>query len=251
MKIKKQIPVILIILLSVNFITAQNEYGTIKYTVSHDWTKKMESNEFISQAQKEQSSYVWGNNNLYSEYAILEFSPDAYLYKMIENNDDPGEYSWKSNEYIIYRDIKNNATYDIIRTLNNLYVIEDSISYQNWKIRNDMKEVAGHICMNAYYRDTIKDKDIIAWFALDIPLSYGPKRYGGLPGMIMEINMNNGAVVITATDISFSEEKNNIEKPTHKKKIKKVTEEEFDDIIYKFIQQTKKNKRPYFYTISY
>ncbi|MDL2261915.1 GLPGLI family protein [Bacteroidales bacterium OttesenSCG-928-I21] len=229
-------------------IFSQDLSGIIKYTVAHDWNKKQESNEFISKAQKEQSAYVWGTDNIYNGYANLKFSSEASIYENIDDQEDVG-YTWRSDEYSIYRNRKENRMYDVIRTLNRLYVIDDTVRYQNWKIKNDMKEVAGHICMNAYYRDTIKDKDIIAWFALDMPLPYGPDIYGGLPGMILEVNMNNGAVVITATEITFSETK--VEKPTHKKKNKAVSEAEFTQIIYKFVQESKKNKRPYFYSISY
>jgi GLPGLI family protein len=238
-------------LLTACFVHAQGNSGTIKYTITHDMNKKMEANEFISKAQKEQSAYIWGSDNIYNEHAAFQFNHDSYMYKIIEKEDDGPGYSRKSREYIIYRNIKENTTYDVIRMLDKIYVIEDSIQYPKWKIKNDMKEIAGHICMNAYYRDTIKGKDVTAWFALDMPLHYGPDRYGGLPGMILEINMNNGAVVITATEVSFSEEEIKIEKPVYNKKQKNISEEEFTEIIYKFVQQCKKNKRAYYYSISY
>jgi GLPGLI family protein len=248
----KSIIIALIFVLASEIICAQNYSGTIQYIVAHDWLQKRKSSEFVNEKDVEMTSYVWGSNNVYKEYSILEFNPTASLYKETDENvDHYNTYSWRSSEYLIYRNIENNETYDVIKTLNKLYVIEDTIMHQNWKIRNDMKEVAGHICMNAYCRDTLRDKDIIAWFALDMPIPYGPDRYGGLPGMILEINENNGAVVITASSIIMTEEEIKIEKPTHKRRVKKVTEKEYTEIIEKSIAESKKIKRPYFYNLRY
>lgn len=66
-----------------------------------------------------------------------------------------------------------------------------------------IKEVAGHICMNAYWHDTLKQQKVTAWFAMDMPISGGPERFCGLPGTILEIEINDGAMVITADKIEM------------------------------------------------
>ena len=40
-----------------------------------------------------------------------------------------------------------------------------------------------------------------AWFAPDIPVSFGPALYGGLPGMILALSVNEGATTYTATEV--------------------------------------------------
>ena len=244
--------IIIIFLFASNIILAQENSGTIKYIVSHDWLKKRKSSEFITEKELEMSDYVWGDGNVYKEYSTLRFNPTSSIYQETDESvDDYSTYSWRTAEYLIYRDIKENTTYDVIRMQNKLYVIEDSIQYPQWKILNGMREIAGHICMNAYYRDTLRNKDVIAWFALDMPMPYGPDRYGGLPGLILEVDENNGAVIISASTITMSEENIVLEKPIHKKKVKKVTEKEFTEVIEKIIEENRKLKRPYFYSIRY
>jgi GLPGLI family protein len=110
-----------------------------------------------------------------------------------------------------------------------------------------MREIAGHICMNAFYYDTIKEKEVIAWFALDLPVSIGPNQYCGLPGMILEINEANGALVYTATNVLLSNETIEIPKPTVKKKIKVISYSEYDKKIIDYIKECKKTQRPYFW----
>ncbi|MFH2094314.1 MAG: GLPGLI family protein, partial [Bacteroidota bacterium] len=178
---------------------AQVSSGTIKYKVTHNWVKKVTAVEYMSQATKDHYNYVWGNRSEYEEYYKFIFSPSASRYEQKNDGLEDSEYnfSWRSDEYIIYRNLGNKTSYDLMRYQGKLYVIEDSIHNQNWKIRNDVREIAGHICMNAYWRDTIKMNDVMAWFALDIPVSAGPESYGGLPGLILEINVNNGAMIIS------------------------------------------------------
>ena len=225
------------------------ESGIITYTVSHNWTKKIESCKTMSKTERDRMAYVWGDNREYTVKAELKFNPTADRFEYQENE----EYSqWrKGDDYIIYRDREKNETFDVLSLLNKQYVIQDSLICQNWKIKNDMREVAGRICMNASYFDPVKEKEVIAWFALDLPVPLGPNKYCGLPGMILEINEANGAVIYTATNILLSDENVEIAKPTVKKKRKIITQSEYDKKVRKYIEECEKMQRPYFWGIAF
>ena len=225
--------------------------GVVTYTITHDWVKKMATCEYISKADRERSAYVWGDERAYSVNAELKFNADAYRFDIKDYDDDDSRYKWRSEEYIIYRDRSKGETFDIMTLLNKEYVIVDSMGCQQWKIKNDMKEIAGHICMNASFYDTVRGKEIIAWFALDLPIPIGPDRYCGLPGMILEINEANGAVVYTAISVLLSEENVEIEKPQKKKKTKIITEEDYIKIVIAHIKECKKMQRPYFWNLRF
>jgi len=245
---KKTTLLTLILLLTTTCALSQ-ESGIITYTVSHNWTKKIESSKTMSKTERERMTYVWGDNREYTVKAELKFNPNEYRFEYKENE----EHSrWrKGDDYIIYRDREKNETFDVLTLLNKQYVIQDAINFPNWKIKNDMKEVAGRICMNASYYDPIKEKEVIAWFALDLPVPLGPDKYCGLPGMILEINEANGAVVYTATSILLSDENTKIEKPTVKKKRKFITQSEYDKKVMKYIEECEKMQRPYFWGIEF
>ncbi|MCL2289518.1 MAG: GLPGLI family protein [Bacteroidetes bacterium] len=244
---KKTILLTLSLFLIVNWSYSQ-ESGVVNYTVSHNWVKKIESSKTLPKATREQWTYVYSGMKEYEQKATLKFNPDAYRFEYKESEDN----QWrKGDEYIIYRDRENGNTFDVMTLLNKQYIIQDSINCQHWKIKNDMKEIAGHICMNASYYDPIKDKEVIAWFALDLPVPIGPDRYCGLPGMILEINEANGAVVYTATSVLLSNEKMEIEKPAVKKKRKAITQKEYDKRVMDYINQCEKMQRPYFWGIAF
>src|SRR5258706_11441216 len=60
--------------------------------------------------------------------------------------------------------------------------------------------------------------NIVAWFASDIPVSAGPAEYQGqLPGLILEMDVNNGRQSFTASSISEKADLAIIKEPTGKK----------------------------------
>ncbi len=64
------------------------------------------------------------------------------------------------------------------------FKVENPIS---WKIfNNETKKVLGYICHKA--TAVLNNKSYIAWFTYDIPISDGPYRFKGLPGLLLKIN---------------------------------------------------------------
>lgn len=227
--------------------------GSIRYLVIHNWTKKLASLEYLSKQRKERAAYMYGNDSEWQEYTLLHLTPTHTFYLESEekvNADFVGGYSWRKETFWVRRDFEKGAMEDALVIQGKTYLIQDSIQCQNWKILNDLKEVAGHLCMNASWVDTIKQQKIIAWFALDIPHSGGPERFCGLPGLILEINVNDGAMVVSANRIESK--KLTTELNAQKKaKGKKSTEAEYQKALHKRIQESVKEEEPYFWNIRY
>jgi GLPGLI family protein len=226
------------------------ESGMVTYAYSRDWVKFWTVCDYIPKAQRDRMAYVWGGDedSKWDRTAELKFNADEYRFEYIPD-DESGK--WRMNDYIVYRDRAQGETFDVLTLLSKDYVIQDSIVSQQWKIKNDIKEVAGRICMNAVTYDSIKGKEIVAWFALDLPIPLGPDKYCGLPGMILEVDEANGAVIFTATSILFTDEKMEIEKPTVKKKRKVITLQEYNNILIKYMNECKKMERPFFLGIPF
>lgn len=244
---------ILMLALFASKTNAQEMQGKVKYIITHNWVKKIAAVDYLSREIKDEYTYVWGNRAEYTLKSALYYSDKESRYEDLkdENAAENTGYSWRSDEYIIYRNLSEGKSYDLMRFLDKLYVIEDDIQNQNWKILNDMREIAGHICMNASWSDTIKGNKVIAWYALDIPIPIGPERFGGLPGMILEININNGAMVIAAQEIIITDGESVIEKPSHKKKVKQISESSYVEMLVQHINQCKKDESAYFWSLRY
>lgn len=61
----------------------------------------------------------------------------------------------------------------------------ESYPLQEWEILSDTLTVNGFLCQKATCR--FRGRDFEAWFAADIPISDGPWKFGGLPGLILKV----------------------------------------------------------------
>ena len=57
---------------------------------------------------------------------------------------------------------------------------------QNWQISNETQTIVGYQCQKATC--SFRGRNYTAWFAVDIPLSYGPWKFCGLPGLILKVH---------------------------------------------------------------
>lgn len=99
------------------------------------------------------------------------------------------------------------------------YIIEDSFPHQTWKLDTDTQTIKGHLCKKATTTGR-QGNAIIAWYAEDLQSSSGPEVYGGLPGLILQLNSNDAEIVFTAIDIDPKGlDKKLVREPTDGKKI--------------------------------
>ncbi|MCB9308144.1 MAG: GLPGLI family protein [Lewinellaceae bacterium] len=234
------------------FLCAQEMEGSIRYLVTHNWTKKMAAVDYISKQQRERIAYMWGNRSEWKVYTVLYFSATQSRYEDSEERAEPDDegYSWRKDVYNIKRDFESNTIQDAIQLLGKTYVIEDTLIAPEWKILNDIKEVAGHVCMKAFLEDTLKQQKITAWFALDMPLSAGPERLCGLPGLILEVDVNDGAMLISADKIDLRKLDKELNMPK-KLKGKRIKEAEYYALLKKHIEDRRKAEEPAFWGMRY
>ncbi|MDR1757381.1 MAG: GLPGLI family protein [Bacteroidales bacterium] len=231
-------------------VFAQNS-GIIHYDIQRNWAKMMAHCNYISKEERERSSYVYGSRAAWVTKASLKYNSRQTFFEYLPDEEQTRQWSSRKENHDIYRDLEKNEMLDVVTALGKEYIIKDSITCISWKVQNAMKEIAGHICMSAFYHDSIRDKDITAWFALDMPMSIGPDGYCGLPGVILELDMNEGAVVYTATAIVPASPELEITPPALKQKSKTMSLSAFQDIEKQIIKDSQKQRRPYFWGISY
>lgn len=123
------------------------------------------------------------------------------------------------------------------------YIYEDTLYAQNWVIQDSTKIVLGHECQKAvcHYRG----HSWAAWFAMDIPITDGPWKLCGLPGLIMEATSEGNSHVfkilglekVSKEPIGFSKTyvgNNKFEKTTYKNFLK----EQYKFLFGDFLSQT-------------
>jgi len=137
------------------------------------------------------------------------------------------------------------------------YVVTDSVRKLDWKLTEETKPILNFTARKAVAqrigtrmqmtmengemkREQVPDTtSIIAWFTTDVPVSAGPATYQGqLPGLILEVDENNGRTVFKAVGISPKVSVNKIKEP---KDGKKITAAEFDKEREKIFEEMRKN----------
>lgn len=111
-----------------------------------------------------------------------------------------------------------------------------------WNIFKETKKIYGYKCLKATTKIIINDNGeeqlVTAWFSPEIPVSFGPLGYSGLPGLILEIEVYRSTYYATKIILNSKEEVN-IRKPN---KGIKVTEKELHKIASSTMQKFKKNQ---------
>ncbi len=233
-------------------LQAQNkDEGVVTYERVQYWTKIYARMTYLNQEEKDRMKLTWGSDDEWKLKMKLNFSPRAslYTYESEQGQTDDGTYSWRQDDFLIQRNFEQSRMTEIHEMLGKTYILEDSLAAPEWKILNQIKEVNGYLCMRAVSEDTTKKQKITAWFAQDIPVSAGPERYFGLPGLIMELDINEGDVVITATQLSFKKLDKETELP--KLKGKKIDQKAYDLLLWKHIDDSIKARRNPFWAIRY
>ena len=249
----KKALIILIGLLPFTAFSQQVLEGSIRYLVTHNWAKKMASCEYLSKQQREKAMYMWGNRSEWKVYENLHFTTKESKYEESEEKAerDDDTYNWRKETFFIKRNFENMTTTEGYEILGKTYILEDSLRGFDWKIQNDLKEVAGHVCMKAFIEDTLKGLKIVAWFAQDIPLSIGPERFHGLPGAILELDYNDGSMIVSADKIDLKKLTTELAISKKDMKGKKIKEADYLTIIKNHIVEKKKNEEPWFWGIRY
>ncbi len=196
----------------------------------------------------------------------LSFAPNHSLWESIpdmENNNEQvggGDGNrvvmrFGGSDDLSYQNFETGKRVDQRATNSKNYVVEDSIEKLSWKLSGESKTILGHTVQKAtserYSKRFVMSMEngemkrqeqpdttvITAWFAPDIPVPAGPEFQGQLPGLILELNMNNGRVVYQALEISQKVNLASIKEP----KGKRITAAEFNKEREKEMEEMRRN----------
>lgn len=127
----------------------------------------------------------------------------------------------------IFRDLENERIVEKRDFLGRTFLITGEPETFAWKLTGEQSEFLGFACMKAV---AVRDSSVIeAWFTPEIPIAAGPDIYGGLPGLILVVSVDDGQRTITAKEVTFGDlEEGVLTPPTEGRE---VTREEFDRIV--------------------
>lgn len=195
---------LLIILLHINFCFsyAQKSFtepaiGKITYSFKHmrdTITKHFHIEEMMLLYGRTMSAYS----------SETKYKQDSVRYKAFENaasnggEVDLGLVRPVTNERIIILS-KDKKVLTEAPFQRNTYLITEPLEIIKWEILTSIKKINGFNCQKAICN--FKGRNYEAWFTTEIPFSYGPWKFNGLPGLILDVSDTKKEVQFTAIGI--------------------------------------------------
>lgn len=194
------------LLIILNTLFAFSQTKTIEYNVSINEAGKdvpLQIKEYLEEAKANEKFVTFtlcfdDNNMKFSSNKLDGISDDNYS-SILQISDTEDNYYRKINSDIIYKE----KWY----TDSKKFIFRKIKIKTDWEITTDKKIISNHECIKATCNlmSDIGDgkMDILylltAWYCPEIKAPFGPKGYGGLPGMILEVTQNS--VTFTASKI--------------------------------------------------
>lgn len=155
-----------------------------------------------------------GGKSLYSNN-LKEIAPGTKYIN--DNNRTTGELVDDKDQYF-----KNFDSNFLLSHSNISYqekvILKDSLKMFSWKITNKNKEILGYQCIGA--KTTFRGRNYTAYYTPDIPISDGPWKFNGLPGLILEVAEENNRIHYEAVELKIIKDKTEISPPFEIEKAK-------------------------------
>lgn len=206
----------------------------------------------------------------------LLFNESASLFRSVVDDEAPDPFAnaggggggmrmnFRMPTTTTYTDLAKQTQYEERAFFEKEFLIVDSLKQYKWKLSEETKTIAKQLCKKATTLITVpqmrmsirmgrggesntdttankpmkpKETELVVWYAENIPVSVGPDNYTGLPGVIMEMDVDNGATITTAVEVSTKYPKKELVQPT---KGEKMTRAQFQENMQKLIQDMQK-----------
>ncbi len=175
---------------------------------------------------------------------ILDFNKTTSVYKEEKKLEkSKGLIMGGLKDRILYKNILTGTYLNRRPSIDETFIISDSLPEYKWKISNESKKIGTYTVVKAETTDPEKkDKKITAWFTPELPIGNGPEKYWGLPGFIMEINDGKN-IYLCKKIIINPKDKVEIKAPEKGKIVDEETYEKEMEKIRKKMEKMYKNRR--------
>jgi GLPGLI family protein len=248
----------------------KNFQGTAKYMSK----TTMDMSRFGQQMSEQQKKQMMARmKNFLEKTYTLKFNKTESSFKEDVSLEGPGASgpSWgRSNgQGSIYKSLKDKKMIEDVEQFSKRFLVTEPMDPPKWQLGTETKKIGNYTCYkatltkedtnvdwgsifsrrgNSSKKDSTKTKEdkpkvkmltITAWYSPQIPVSAGPDKYYGLPGLILEINAGRTTMLCTEITIN-SDEVLVINEPS---KGKEVSRDQYNDIVKKKSEELRERFR--------
>lgn len=247
--------IILVILFLSAVATAQNFQGKATYKTHRKFDFKMNNDKKSNQNSEFRKQLRAQLKKSFQKTYTLNFDKSTSTYKQNEELSVPQRASSGGvtisvsgigdGSDVLFKNVAEKRFVNKTEISGKRFLIKDKLKEQDWEMTSETKNIGNYTCYKATRKreetkksfsmtdgkkEEMEEKvtvETVAWYTPQIPVSNGPNKFWGLPGLILEIQDGKQTIVCTEIVLNPSE-KVTIKEP---KKGKKVTQIKFDEIM--------------------
>ena len=187
-------------------LIAQDFQGIATYKTQRKLDIKLDS----TQAGGMQDQIMAMLKKQFEKTYTLTFNKEESLYKEDESLAPPSTggamvfVSVMGGSGELYKNMKEQRYVKQSDLLGKVFLIQDSLKTNAWKLQGETKNIGNYTCFKATLeREVDSDMDdgskemqtVTAWYTPQIPVSNGPEKFQGLPGLILEISYDSQTIL--------------------------------------------------------
>lgn len=202
----------------------------------------------------------------------LQFNDSIAVFKTLAEEEAPDPFAGGNGGVVVrmggpgmggdsYRNYAKGTSIQSNEMAGKAYLVTDSIKRSGWKLSQEQKTILGYTCYKATRKANAaaprlrmmtmgpdgaqkdstatgsskpREVEVVAWYCPDLASPAGPDLLGYLPGVVLEVDTDNGLNVIKAVEIKVTTNKKDFKEPT---KGKAITREEFGKLAMEMMNQ--------------
>ncbi len=222
MKMKRALPIIICVCVSYsalcqpNFMLPSNEDYGFRSTIFAD-SKPIPTDSLDSELTRVYYDYTYNGKNKIDGTWLLQVGSktarflDERRYKADSVMQVIGRPSTRMSNYITNGDIfhyydsysiSNNKCRFTCRLGMDDIMYEETLPEMAWELQDSVTSICGHLCRGA--RAFFRGRTYYVFYTEDIPISAGPWKLSGLPGLILHADVDDGKFIFHATRVDPS-----------------------------------------------
>ncbi len=206
---------------------------TLKGIISFNPQQGIGDSKKLLEKEKKPIYYSYSFSNDISMQELISIEGTTIDTSFIENQGVKFETTHtliQAHQVNHFKDFKKNIyRFESSRKNKNLVIehtsIKDTIPVYNWQLFDDMQTIAGFNCKKATTtRKVGRLQHITAWYCEDISIPDGPMAFRGLPGLILQIEIDKNTIVKFEKLKFFKDENIDIKEPDNNTKMLTISE---------------------------
>ena len=194
MKIKTAFLYILFFHVTIFFAQNNNICGEVNYKQVKEITN-IHQQDFLMKFDDKQS---------FSEEINIKLSDDSIEYDNSERSTTETIIIGRKNKGSDFFYNKKDTFYFRHIFLGEALLVKEDKHQWNWELHKDTKQIGGFACQKAIIN--FRGRNYTAWFTNEIPVPFGPWKFQGLSGLILEVYDTDKVFHITTSKIKIDKD---------------------------------------------